>query len=191
MIFVFVDAEVTGEHARTTLVSVALVALDGDSLYVTFDDYDRNQVTDWLSENVLAHIDETRSVSSAVAFQHISDFLGRLGNDEPIRLVSAGLGADLFLLFELWKHEYPERKYFHALHCLPGYLNHALHMDLNTLFQVAGHDPGLDRDAYVGEIVAGARHDALHDAKVVRKCFLKLIQCSELARFREAAESNL
>jgi DNA polymerase III epsilon subunit-like protein len=188
---VFFDTEVTGEHARTTLVSAGFVTLEDDSLYVTFNDYDRDQVTDWLRENVLSQIDAATSLPSPAAFARIAGFLARYSAGEPVRLVSAGLGPDLMAILELWRHAFPERRYFHALHCLPDYLNHALHMDLNTLFQVTGHDPAMDRGAFVDDAKPERRHDALHDARIVRRCFLKLLQHPEMARFRTAADHVL
>jgi DNA polymerase III epsilon subunit-like protein len=174
MKIVFVDAEYTGEHAYTTLVSIGLVTLDGDELYVTLDDYDRDQVTDWLRDNVLSLIDESRSVPGKEAYERVSSWLDAHADGERISICSAGLGPDILLLFELYHHACPERRYFHALHCLPPYLNHAHHLDLNTLFLGAGIDPEADRDAFAGVTVPGRRHDAIHDALVVRECFLKL-----------------
>ena len=54
--FIIFDTEFTGEHAFTTLVSIGLVTLDGEELYITLNDYDKDQVTDWLKENVLKYI---------------------------------------------------------------------------------------------------------------------------------------
>ena len=54
---VFIDTEFTGEHAYTTLISIGVVTLDGRELYITLNDYDKDQITDWLKENVLADID--------------------------------------------------------------------------------------------------------------------------------------
>src|SRR5262245_45123377 len=158
---VFIDAEYTGEHAYTTLVSLGLVTLEGDSLYVTLNDYDHDQVTPWLRDNVLNAIDSARSVSSAEAYRTVSNWLEQYSAGDPVHLVSAGLGSDLLLLFELWKHSRPGMKYFHALHCLPRYLNHAQHFDLNTLLFIAGADPDVERDAFLGRSVSGARHNAL------------------------------
>jgi DNA polymerase III epsilon subunit-like protein len=177
---VFIDAEVTGEHARTTLVSVGMVTIEGESLYVTFNDYDRDQIYPWLEEHVLSHIDKSKSVTSEKAFELISNWLEEYSGGEEIRLVSAGLGADLFLVFELYKYAYPERKFFHALHCLPDFINHSKHMDLNTLFQVTGLDPGMNRAEFAEEEGEIRRHDALSDAMVVRKCFMKLTKLPQL-----------
>ncbi len=173
---VFLDTEYTGEHQHTTLVSLALVSLEGDDFYVTLNDYDRVQVTDWLAENVLAQLDPSEGVTRREALESISVWLGEQAGDESIRLVSAGLGADIALLYQLWEFTKGDRMYFHALHCLPPAINHAGHLDLHTLFSVAGLDPGLDREAFLDEPLEGRRHDALYDARVVRGCYLKLLR---------------
>lgn len=170
---VFLDAEFTGEHVRTTLVSLGLVGLAGERLSVTFNDYDREQVTPWLRENVLAYIDQSKSVSSEEGYRIVSSWLAEHSGGEAVSLVSAGKLSDILLLFELWHHVCPELPYFHALHCLPEYLNHAAHFDLPTILFLAGFDPNVDRDEFAGGGVAGERHEALHDALVVRECFLR------------------
>lgn len=185
MKFVFIDAEYTGEHAYTTLVSIGLVTLEGEALYVTLNDYDEEQVTPWLRQNVLSLIDQTLSVSSAEAYLRVSAWLKRHSGGEPIHLVSAGLGSDLLLLFELWKHSSPGARYFHALHHLPPYLNHAQHFDLNTLMFLVGGDPNSERESFLGRPTSSARHNAMHDAMVVRECFLRLMDSKELHRLSE------
>lgn len=184
---VFIDAEYTGEHAHTTLVSLGLVALVGRELYLTLNDYDREQVTDWLEDNVLSMIDPQTTVDSPTAFRQLDPWLREVADGGRICLVSAGLGSDLILLFELYKHNRPDMKYFHALHCLPEFLNHEEHFDLNTLFYFAGEDPGVDRDKFVGDAIEGERHNALHDARIVRACFRKLIGQGSLPRFADLA----
>lgn len=176
MKLVFLDTEYTGDHAFTTLVSVGLVTLDGRELYVTMNDYARDQVTDWLRKNVLSLIDEQQSVSSKEACDQISEFLEANSQGDCISLVSAGKVADLMLLFQLCHTQYPAMKYFHSLHGLPHYLNYRRHFDLDTLFMIAGIDPAVDRDVFVEHRFAGNHHDAIHDARVVRKCFLKLLR---------------
>lgn len=185
MKLVFIDAEYTGEHAFTTLVSLGLVTIEGDSLYVTLNDYDERQVTPWLRDNVLRLIDRSNSVSSLAAYTTVSSWLERYANGDQIHLVSAGLGSDLLLLFELWKHASPGSTYFHALHGLPPYLNHAQHFDLNTLLFLVGADPNAAREAFLGRPESTARHNALYDAGVVRECFLKLVSFHELHQFAE------
>lgn len=183
MKLVFLDTEYTGEHAYATLVSLGLATLEGESLYLTLNDYDQDQVTDWLRDNVLNLIDESQNISSFAAYQKVSQWLEAYSAGDQIHLVSAGLGSDLLLLFELWRFARPELKYFHALHCLPAYLNHAKHFDLNTLFFVAGVNPDINRESFINYSLQGERHHALYDAQVVRECFLKLIKQKELHQF--------
>jgi hypothetical protein len=171
----FVDAEFTGEHAATTLVSLGIVGEAGPGLAVTFNDFDRSQVTEWLELNVLNHIDESKSVSREDGYEIVSRWFEDYSQGERVSLVSAGKLSDILLLFELWHVAFPERDYFHHLHCLPDYLNHAAHFDLPTIFMLAGVDPNVDRDAFVGGSVAGARHEALHDALVVRECYRRCV----------------
>ncbi len=186
MKIVFIDAEFTGEHALTTLVSLGLVNLEGDQLYVSLNDYSENQVTEWLRENVLNQIDSTKSISSKEAFKLVSEWLENYSNGEKIHLVSAGKGADLILLFELWKYSKFNLKYFHSLHCLPDYLNHNSHFDLNTLFMVAGIKTDIDREYFVRNYTSNKRHNALYDAIILKECFIKLKNEGLLNNFFDA-----
>lgn len=173
--FAFLDAEFTGEHQRTTLVSLAVVGSGDEQIYLTFDGYDRDQVTPWLEENVLRHIDPASAVSYAEGYRRLASWFESYSAGEPVSLVSVGKTLDLVLLFELWHHAHPERKYFHNLYCLPDCLNHSAHFDLPTIFWLAGLPPDQNREALAVGKVAGHRHDALYDATVVRECFRKCV----------------
>lgn len=191
MKIVFIDTEYTGEHALTTLVSIALVTLEGDTLHLTLNDYSPEQVTEWLRANVLSLIDEGQRISRLEAFDRIERFLEDYAADERVTLVSAGKITDLLLLFQLWHYRCPEKKYFHGLYDLPDYLCHRAHVDLDTLFFAAGVDPHIDRDEYATgrPAAAGARHNALHDATIVRACFLKLLADGRLPHVSAAVRA--
>ena len=60
---IFVDTEFTGEHSKTTLVSAGFVTLDNKKLYITLNDYKKDQVTPWLKHNVLSKIDQKKSIN--------------------------------------------------------------------------------------------------------------------------------
>lgn len=180
MKIVFVDCEFTGEHAFATLVSVGLVTLEGEELYVTLNDFDRSQVTPWLEENVLIKFDPASSLDSKQACERVSSFLQKYSCGEPVTLVSAGKLNDLTLVFQLWHTMFPSLTYFHFGKHLPSYLNHRLHFDLDTLFFAAGIDPNISREKYVGEIHWNKKHEAIYDARVVRLCFLKLVTTGRL-----------
>lgn len=174
---VFIDTEFTGEHAATTLVSIGIVGLDGRELYQAYNDYDESQVTEWLRENVLSLINPGDTRSAPQAFSEFKAFLDDYAGADRLYVVSAGLAQDLVLFLELFKHGRDGAGQFHSLHDLPDYLSHFAFIDLNTLFRTAGVSPPADREAFAGWEKDGAkRHDALHDARVVRDCFLKLAQ---------------
>ena len=157
MKYVFIDAEFTGEHAKTTLVSLGLVSFSGKELYLTLNDFDVDQVTDWLKKNVLSEIDHQSRVSSREAYEIMSEWLEILSGGDQVSVVSYGLGADWILMAELYKWRVPEAKYFHSLHHLPKFLNHGKHLDLCSLFSVTGHDPDIDREEFVGQTKINGR----------------------------------
>lgn len=49
----FFDTEFTQLHQRTTLISIGIIAENGQGFYAELTDYDRTQVNDWLQENVI------------------------------------------------------------------------------------------------------------------------------------------
>ena len=194
MKIVFIDCEFTGEHAFATLVSVGMVTLDGRELYISLNDYDRDQVDSWLEANVLQKIDPKTTVSSQRACILVAQFLEEYAQSKPVSLISAGKLNDISLLFQLWHSVYPERKYFHFGRYLPKYLNHRAHFDLDTLFFAAGLSSNLNREDYIGESNKELKHSALYDAQVVRQCFIKLIKSGRLpyiaARTGKFIETN-
>ncbi|MCK4809393.1 MAG: 3'-5' exoribonuclease [Candidatus Omnitrophica bacterium] len=188
---VFIDTEFTGIHMGTTVVSLGMVTLEGKSLYLTLNDYDREQVTDWLKNNVINLIDESKSVTRKEAFVRIKEFLDNYSQGKRVSLISAGKLIDIVLLYEFWHNEHPGRKYF-SMDCLPDYLNHASHFDLSTFFYMAGVDPNLEREKFLGKVkLSGRRHNSLYDVKIVRECFLKLIEKGEIPRPENITTNNI
>jgi len=53
---IFFDTEFTGLHQNTTLISIGLISSDGRTFYAEFNDYDENQVDDWIKDNVIANL---------------------------------------------------------------------------------------------------------------------------------------
>ena len=52
----FFDMEFTGLHKNTTLISLGIVSEDGKKFYAEFCDYDREQCSYWILENVISHM---------------------------------------------------------------------------------------------------------------------------------------
>ncbi|ULH30136.1 3'-5' exoribonuclease [Leptospira weilii] len=184
MKIVFVDCEFTSSHLRTTLISVGLVTLEGKELYIVFNDYDRDQLTRWVEDNVLVHIDKQKAVFTSEALAILNEFFTEYSQGKPISLISAGKSLDLLLIFQLWHTLYPELKYFSYEKYLPEFLNHRKHFDLDTIFYMSGYDPdNIDRVDFVGDKTSFRKHDALYDAHIVRKCFLRLLRERKLSYF--------
>lgn len=53
---IFYDAEFTGLHRNTTLISVGMVTEYGSTFYAEFNDYDRTQVDEWIKEFVIDNL---------------------------------------------------------------------------------------------------------------------------------------
>ena len=173
---VFFDAEFTGEHQFSTLVSIGLVGENSETFYLCFKDYNKKQVTNWLKNNVLSNIENEIKLSYKDGFEKIKKWLEDYSNGELISLISMGKTLDLVLFFQLWHLDYPERKYFHNLYCLPPYLNHSKHYDLATLMMAAGIDPDTDREDLINITEDKNRHNALYDAKIVKLVYEMCIQ---------------
>jgi len=187
---VFIDTEFTGEHQFATLVSIGIVTLSGEKLYITLNDYEKSQVTEWLKSNVLSDIDPGESVDSKIAATKMASFLKDYSSGNKLYVVSAGLGLDIVLFFELFKHlNDVSEKQFHALYDLPDYLSHHCTIDLNTLFRLVGVSPAESRAQYAG-VTNESRHNSLSDAEVVRKCFLRLSKEPAMRAFIEGMENE-
>ena len=53
---IFFDTEFTGLHKDTTLISIGLIAEDGNTFYAELTDYDKTQVDDWIQQNVVDNL---------------------------------------------------------------------------------------------------------------------------------------
>ncbi len=53
---VYYDAEFTGLHRDTSLISIGLVSDSGHYFYAEFNDYQRDQVDEWLSQHVIDNL---------------------------------------------------------------------------------------------------------------------------------------
>tara|TARA_B110000027_G_scaffold134165_1_gene165298 strand:+ start:3182 stop:3748 length:567 start_codon:yes stop_codon:yes gene_type:complete len=173
--FVFLDTEFTGEHGKATLVSVGMVTMDNQTFEINLNDYNKKQVTSWLKKNVLNHLKEEPAYSSKLAFTKISNFLKNYSCGDKISLVTAGKILDLSLIFDLYRFSKKNKSTkFHWLYDLPDYLSHNDHLDLNTMFYLAGLK-NINRENFANLKLKNQKHNALYDAIVVKKCFTKLL----------------
>ena len=176
MKIIFLDTEFTGEHSKTTLVSAGFVTLDNKKLYITLNDYNKDQVTPWLKKNVLSKINKKFSISSREAYQKVSKFFADNSQGQKIQLITAGKTLDITLIYDLFHQKSPKKKYMHYLHDLPKYLNHDFHLDLSTLFYLCGYSKKVNREKFANLRTKNLKHNALYDTMVIRKCFIKLMK---------------
>jgi len=177
----FYDSEFTGLHQHSTLISLALCAETGDEFYAEFSDFDRGQCDPWLRDHVLAH---TRWVGADPPAPFVADE-GRLrlccGDRVRVR-GELETWLRRFERVEIWA-DCPA--YDWVLFC--ELFGGALHLprpvfyipfDLATLFRLKGLDPDTDREGFAdlpASANGGPRHNALHDARVARGCYHRLM----------------
>ncbi|MBL7729482.1 MAG: 3'-5' exoribonuclease [Dinghuibacter sp.] len=177
----FLDCEFTGLHQHTTLISMALFAGDDCYFYAEFNDYNREQVTDWLEANVISKLKFPNEAGfSAVAGKRVEIKAG-------LPEVAATLATWLkhFAQVEIWADVLA---YDWVLFCelFGGALNVPSNIfyapfDLATLFYREGHiepvnnyEKDISRYQYAGANEA-LRHNALEDARVEKLCYDKLV----------------
>jgi hypothetical protein len=171
----FLDTEFTGLHQKTTLISIGLVAENGDSFYAELTDYDPNQIDDWLKENVINNLVLTdRPDNSLVVTGHHVSFKGTQANlktplgkwlnqQGPVEIWSDCLAYDWVLFNEIFGHAFKIPK--NVLY---------IPFDICTLFKAAGINPDISRVEF-SELTNIAPHNALDDARVIKACYNKLV----------------
>ena len=186
---VFFDTEFTGLHKNTTLISIGLVAEDGQQFYAELFDYDKAQIDSWLQDNIIDNCLMINSGKFAYKFTD-KDYVGEVvdenlnylvGNkkfvaeqltgwlkslnrysDSKIEIWSDCLAYDWVLFNDIFGHAFN----------MPGNVYY-IPFDICTLFKVKGIDPDINREHFTG--IDGMKHNALHDAKVIKLCYEKLI----------------
>lgn len=171
---VYFDTEFTGLHQHTTLISIGCVADDGATFYAELTDYDATQINDWLRKNVLAHLmlgdkgvpamvdrhhemrGTRQQVSAALrvwlTWQHW----------DRVEMWSDCLAYDWMLFCEL----------FGGAFGIPQN-THYIPRDLSAALALKGYDPDINREQFAG-VDGGLKHNALHDAQVIKACVQRL-----------------
>lgn len=175
---VFFDTEFTGLHQNTTLISIGLVADDGKQFYAEFTDYNRNQIDEWLQVNVInnliVHPDRNRYHRIADGQEIVKGdsasivFLLRewFEQFDHVEMWSDCLSYDWVLFSQLFGHAFniPKNVYY-------------IPFDICTLMKLKGVDPDISREEFAG--LDGEKHNALHDALMIKACYEKLMRQPE------------
>jgi len=188
----FFDMEFTGLHQNTTLISLGIVSECGKTFYAELNDYDESQVDEWLKENVIDKLkfhapteeeDEpwvmTRfkdnpvgnPISNSYSLEvrcdrtelkvQLNQWLSQF---EEIQMVSDCLAYDWVLWNHIWGHAFniPDNVFY-------------IPLDICTMFFMKGIDPDIGREEFSEMKANPEKHNALWDAKVIKKCFHKLL----------------
>ena len=193
---IFFDTEFTGIRQDTTLVSIGMVDEPGNTLYVTLNDYDREQIEEWLWKNVIPdlvleqHRDSPHfksktegwgseievdglthqvvyNVAADECMNNIQRWLVTRGKPHELELWSDVPAYDMVLLDNLFKDVDDKPYSFYV-------------MDLATAFRMRGIDPDVTREEYAGLLLpppfgqSSMKHNALWDALIIRECVRKL-----------------
>ena len=185
---VFFDTEFTGLHQNTTLISIGLISDCGKTFYAEFNDYDKTQIDEWLQNNVINNLkfkepkngeDEyyvaTRSEENKVPNDLYKSFSIELRDEtsvikhqliqwleqfEQVEIWSDCLSYDWVLFNQIFGHAFniPKNVYY-------------IPFDICTLFKVKGIDPDINREDFANMKDGNLKHNALWDAKVIKRCF--------------------
>lgn len=169
---VFMDMEFTGLHRDTTIVSIGLVAEDGQTFYRETNDYNDKLVDEWINDNVMKHLnwvkDENRWDETVNHYQltiELEEWLNNVGAGDPLEFWLDTGAYDWMLFCDLWGGAL---KVPAVVHYIPR--------DLSTFLYVMGIDPDINRSQFAGMEAPPemGQHHALWDALVMKACVEEL-----------------
>jgi hypothetical protein len=165
---IFFDTEFTGLIKDTDLISIGMVAEDGREFYAETNYYVVGKLNDWLRKNVIANLDGKNVVSQSELQEQIKQFIEPY---ERVEMWSDCLAYDWVLFNDIFggAFEIPENIYY-------------IPFDICTLMKVKGVDPDINREAYAGFEEDQTKHNALHDARVIKVCYDKLTALIDMQR---------
>jgi hypothetical protein len=172
----FFDTEFTGLHQRTSLISIGIVDDDDKMFYAVFNDYQLNQVDDWIANNVIKNLDLKYEDYPAVTTiygdtkkitNELVKWLDYYVAADYLTMWSDCLAYDWVLFNEL----------FGGALNIPPNINY-IPRDLCTLMEIKGVDPDINREQFSEMENNSNKHNALFDAIVIKKCYEKLMAIS-------------
>lgn len=172
---IYMDCEMTGLHKNTTLISLGMISDDNKTFYAEFTDYDYNQINDWLKTNILSKLvinqecvysdNKSTAVKGNKNTIRIELIKWLSTFDEHIEIWSDCLSYDWVLFNDI----------FGTAFDLPKNICY-IPFDICTLFKVKGIDPDINREEFSEYDKIETKHNSLHDARVIKKCYEKLIR---------------
>ncbi len=156
----FFDTEFTELRADAQLLSIGMVDETGKMFYSEIENPKLLRTSPWIAENVISHFTKERTFPNyPMLRKQLEEFLGRY---EQVELWSDCLAYDFVLFNQLWggAMQVPKNIYY-------------IPFDICTVFKLRGVDPDINREEFSG--LTGVKHNALHDALVIKSCYEKLM----------------
>ena len=158
----FLDTEFTGLHKDTTLISIGIVPeYNGTPFYAELNDYNAGQVDAWIKENVVDNLTGENVVNTAELKAQLSLYIKWMGGE--VEIWSDCLAYDWVLFNDIFGHAFdiPKNVYY-------------IPFDICTLFKMKGIDPDINREEFAGVEKSTKKHNALYDARIIKRCYEKL-----------------
>lgn len=173
---IFFDFEFTALSQNASPISLGMISEDGRQFYAEFMDYDREQVSPWVKENVLPKLRlqeldglpvlKAPSIWQIIGTRRQVEILLRdwLSQFDRVEMWGDVLAYDWILFLELFEGD-PERKLPRNVFYIP--------FDISTLMKSKGIDPDIDRETFSGLSLLD-KHNALDDARMIRECYRRI-----------------
>ena len=188
---IFLDSEFTKLDKDGELISLGLVTEDNREFYAEFNDYDENQIDDWLQENVINNLvfkDVLIELNGRDTYAHYDVSLLSIPKSKKVTIKSCKhtIGEYIKKFLEIYKDVEIWSDclaYDCMLFCnifggalkIPNNIYY-IPFDIATLMKIKGVDPDINREEFINNSVKGNKHNALYDAKVIKACYEKLME---------------
>ena len=164
---------------NTTILSIGIVAEDGEIFYRETSDYTSALVDDWINENVMKHLNWVKdgnrwseTVTHVQLREELEQWFATIAGDEQIEVWLDTGAYDWMLFCDLWGG---------AMGVPP--VVHYIPRDLSTYFEIMGVDPDVSRMQFAEMELppdgSMGQHHALWDALVLKGCYEKLESAKE------------
>ena len=176
---IFFDSEFTGLNKNANLISLGMIAENGDTFYAEFEDYyeEGMDINDWIRENVIANLSrsskELKSLANCTVkgygFIILDSLMDWLEKFDYIELVSDVCHYDFVFLIDIIAGN--------ALN-MPKNISpvcHDINYDIARYFGISETEAfNKSREEilkHFGITIKGKKHNAIYDAKVIKAIY--------------------
>lgn len=160
---IFMDTEFSELQQNGVLLSIGMVAEDGREFYAELhkERIAFVGINDWVRDNVVANFtQESTFICRYDLGKMIEEFLSPY---DSVEVWGDCLAYDWVHFTNIWKHAFnvPKKVYY-------------IPFDIATAMRIKGVNPDVCREEFAG--LTGTKHNALHDARVIKACFGRLFR---------------